>query len=223
MNVLGKAQHKHKYSIPADKCTVIQTLKNVQTQYLRFAPTLMVALALLINTATGLAADDEQAKQKRQQDRRELLRELDRNSQIAKERALDLEHALYKLELDNSMHPLAETRWFFALQTKKPYTIQHLRIELDGKLLINNSYHPKEAAALNNDGAERIFHGNLAAGEHSITAYIEGYFKEDDKILSYETSANFTLEKARGLTHVLVALSDTKSTWEPEISLQVWQ
>ncbi len=221
MNVLVKAQRNP--STPAGKLTVIQSLIKAHKKHLSFASPLIVAVSLLVTAPIGLAGDEEVEKQQRQKDRRELLRELDRNSQIAKERALDLEHALYKLELDSQMHPLAETRWFFAIQTKKPYTIQRLRVEVDGKALIDNSYHPQQAGALNQDGAERVFHGNLSAGEHNITAYVEGYFKEDDRILSYETSANFTLEKQRGLTHLLLALSDSKRTWEPELRLQVWQ
>lgn len=169
------------------------------------------------------AETEQEAAEQRQNDRRELLRELDRNTQIIKERALDLEHALYKLELDNAMHPLSETRWFFAVQTKKNYVIQHLRVFVDDKPFLEQSYHKLEAAALRKQGADRIFHGNLPAGEHQIKAYVEGYFKENGKILSYETAASFTLDKARGLTHLLLALDDTKRTWEPALRLQVWQ
>lgn len=169
-----------------------------------------------------MANEDPDAAQKRQQDRRELLRELDRNTQITKERALDLQHALYKLELDQQMHPLAESRWFFAIQSKKTYTIQHLQLLLDGKVLLERSYHKDEALALNG-GAERIFHGNLSAGEHQVEAHIEGYFREDNKILSYQTSASFSINKQRGLSHLLLSLDDSKRTWEPKLSLALWQ
>lgn len=193
-------------------------------QNLRLICSLALILALSPALAeTVLTETEEQAAEKRQQERRELLRELDRNTQIIKERSLDLEHALYKLELDAQMHPLSETRWFFAVQTKKNYVIQHLRVLLDDKPFIEQSYHTIEAAALHNQGADRVFHGNLPAGEHQVKAFVEGYFKEDGKILSYETAASFTLDKSRGLTHLLLALDDTKRTWEPALTLQVWQ
>lgn len=181
-------------------------------------------LALLASLPTySFAAEGEEAAQQRQTDRRELLRELDRSTQIIKERALDLEHALYKLELDAKMHPLSETRLFFAVQTKKNYTVQQLRILVDGRPLIDSDYHKTQAAALREGGAERIFHGNIPPGEHKIEAYVEGYFKEDGKILAYNAASSFNLDKSRGLTHLLLALDDTKRTWEPTLRLQVWQ
>lgn len=185
--------------------------------------TIIGAALIALMPIHSYGAGGEEAAQKRQAERRELLRELDRNAQITKERALDLEHALYKLEIDQKMHPLSETRWFFAIQTKKNYTIQKLRVEVDGKPFVELEYHRSEADALSNDGADRIFHGNLAAGSHSVKAYVDGYFEEDDKILDYSTAASFELEKTRGLSHLLLALEDTKNTWEPALRLQAWQ
>ena len=202
-------------------------LLNHQINVIKFskinvAPLLLCMLCSIVAT-TAHAESDEEATKKRQADRRELLRELDRDSQILKERSLDLEHALYKLELDHTMHPLNEARLFFTVATKKNYTIQQLRIELNGDVLVENSYHPTEAQALRKNGSERVFHGNLPAGEHNLKAYVEGYFKEGGQILAYETAASFTLAKRHGLSHVLLALHDKKRTWEPELELKTWQ
>lgn len=183
----------------------------------------MGGLLLALSSPLAQAKDDEAAAQQRAQDRRELLRELDRNTQIIKERALDLEHALYRLELDQNMHPLQETRGFFNVQTKHNFLVQHIRVELGDVVILENSYHPTEAKALQQIGADRIFHGSVPPGPHQIKAYIEGYFKSGDQILAYQTSAVFDFDKTRGLSHLLLTLEDSRSDWEPQLALKVWQ
>lgn|GEM_PF-3102144 len=182
-----------------------------------------VALVSLVLTALPVAAATEGEKQERQLQRRELLRELDRDTQIIKERTLDLEHALYLLETDQQMHPLSETRLFFKVPTRNFYRVQRLQLVLDNKPLVDINYLEVEAAALYNGGANRVFHGNIAPGEHQLKAYVSGQFEQDGKTLPYEMNANFSLEKARGLTHLLIDIDDSQVTWEPQLRMQVWQ
>lgn len=178
--------------------------------------------ALILAAATpGLASEAE--REERREQRREQLRELDRDTQIIKERTLDLEHALYLLETDQQMHPLSETRLFFKVPTRNFYRVEKLQLVLDGKTLVDTNYLEVEAAALHNGGADRVFHGNIAPGSHELTAFVSGQFEEDDKTLPHEMTATFTLDKARGLTHLLIDVDDSKMTWEPQLRMQVWQ
>lgn len=168
------------------------------------------------------AASDEK-KEERQAQRREQLRELDRDTQIIKERTLDLEHALYLLETDQQMHPLSETRLFFQVPTRNFYRVETLQLVLDGKTLVDIDYIDTEAAALNDNGANRVFHGNISPGQHELTAVVTGQFEAQEKTLRHDMSASFELDKTRGLTHVLIDVDDSKITWEPTLRMQVWQ
>lgn len=178
---------------------------------------------LLLATAMPLNAQEDAKKAERQAERREQLRELDRDTQIIKERTLDLEHALYLLETDQQMHPLSETRLFFQVPTRNFYRVEKLQLLLDGKSLVDINYLDTEAAALHKQGADRVFHGNISPGEHELTAIVSGQFEADDKTLRHDMTASFSLDKTRGLTHLLIDVDDSKTTWEPKLRMQAWQ
>lgn len=181
------------------------------------------SVILLMTAAMPLHAQEDSKKEERQTERRENLRELDRDTQIIKERTLDLEHALYLLETDQQMHPLSETRLFFQVPTRNFYRVESLQLLLDGKPLVDINYLETEAAALNQDGAHRVFHGNISPGEHQLQAMVSGQFEDGEKTLRHDMTASFVLDKARGITHLLVDVDDSKATWEPQLRMQVWQ
>lgn len=182
------------------------------------------ACAIMLMTAVmPLQAQEDEKKAERQAERREQLRELDRDTQIAKERTLDLEHALYLLETDQQMHPLSETRLFFQVPTRNFYRVERLQLLLDGKSLVDINYLDIEAKALHRQGADRVFHGNISPGEHQLQAVVTGQFEEAEKVLRHDMSAEFVLDKTRGVTHLLIDVDDSQVTWEPQLRMQVWQ
>ena len=86
------------------------------------------------------------------------------------------------------------------------YRLDSIEIQLDGNLAARHVYTAREIEALQKGGVQRIYTGNLVAGEHGIQALIRGKAKDGSDV---KETKNFKFSKDEGPRVVEVHLVDS--------------
>jgi hypothetical protein len=93
-------------------------------------------------------------------------------------------------------------------------------LELDDKEVANYLYTEREVQALHRGGVQKLFLGNLKAGEHEIVAFFTGQGTHER---DYKRGATLTVEKGVGAKYVELKISDRLRKLQPEFVVRVWE
>ncbi len=140
---------------------------------------------------------------------------LDSGLQLLKQQALELERDVLILE-ERLEQPLVI---FFSLQVQRKFRLESLEILLDGKPLKSLSYDSVTRNALRKGGAQQVYRGKVAAGEHELIAY---YRNSRD----YQRGAKIRFQKSPKPTFIEIIIrpqadSDNRFLL-PELAIRQW-
>jgi hypothetical protein len=128
---------------------------------------LALSLALLIGAAGAARADSEA-------DDRQQMRSLDEQVQEIKSDVLGIAAELNLLE-ERLLYPSnTEVAVFVSLAENETFRLDSVSIQIDGQPVARHIYSFKELEALQKGGVQRIYTGNLRAGEHRIDVAVAG-------------------------------------------------
>jgi hypothetical protein len=99
------------------------------------------------------------------------------------------------------------------------FELESVQIKLDDKLVSNHLYTPLEVQALHRGGVQRVFLGNLRAGEHSIDAFFTGRGPHER---DYKRGATLKFDKATEARYIELRIKDSLAKLQPEFDLKVW-
>ena len=88
-----------------------------------------------------------------------------------KKDVVDLNRELFVLEEELLFPANTQVALFVSMDVGKLFELESVQIKLDDKVVANYLYTPLEVAALHRGGVQRVYVGNLKAGEHSIDAF----------------------------------------------------
>jgi hypothetical protein len=128
---------------------------------------LALSLALLIGAAGAARAGSEA-------DDRQQMRSLDEQVQEIKSDVLGIAAELNLLE-ERLLYPSnTEVAVFVSLAENETFRLDSVSIQIDGQPVARHIYSFKELEALQKGGVQRIYTGNLRAGEHKIDVAVAG-------------------------------------------------
>lgn len=139
---------------------------------------------------------------------------LDTSLQLLKQQALELERDVLILE-EQVEHPLVI---YFSMQASSKFRLQSLHILLDGQPLIIHEYDSLTRDALHKGGAQLVYQGRLAAGEHELIAY---YRNNRDYQRGSKRVINKTLQ-AKFIEVVVRQEPGAESRSQPELTIREW-
>ena len=121
------------------------------------------------------------AKQKELERRQRIERGLDEQIQDLKEEALLLGKEL-RLLSEKLIYPSStQVTIFISLkESDEDYLLDSIELKMNGQLVGSHLYTLREIDALRQGGVQRIFDGNLRAGEHFLELVVNG--REDDEL-----------------------------------------
>ena len=114
--------------------------------------------------------------------------------------------------------PLAEPIFLFQSEKLHPDKLQLFK--LDNKNVTNYLYTDREASALVKGGVQRLFVGNLKAGQHELVAVFTG---EGPHTRDYRRGASLKFEKGIGPKYIELTISDRESKMQPEFVVKEWE
>ena len=145
---------------------------------------------------------------------------LDTRIQDLKADVIRLNRDLLVLEEELLFPANTQVALFVSMDVGKLFELESVQIKLDDKLVSNHLYTPLEVQALHRGGVQRVFLGNLRAGEHSIDAFFTGRGPHER---DYKRGATLKFDKATEAKYIELRIKDSTSKLQPEFEVKVWQ
>jgi hypothetical protein len=158
----------------------------------------------------GTAAEQAQASD---------FRTLDEEIQDLKQLALDLNRDLFLLEEELLFPANTQVAVFVSMDVGEFFGLDSVELKLDGKDVTSYLYTARELDALIRGGVQRIFVGNLRAGEHELVAVFTGKGPHER---DYRRGASLVFEKGIGPKYIELTISDRETKLQPEFIVKEW-
>lgn len=148
------------------------------------------------------------------------FKSLDQEVQALKKEVLDLNRELFVLEEDLLFPANTQVAVFVSMDVGEFFALDSVTLKLDNKEVTNYLYTEREAQALLKGAVQRVFIGNLKAGDHELVAVFSG---QGPHVRDYRRGATFKLEKGVGAKYVELKISDRATKAQPEFIVKEWE
>jgi hypothetical protein len=145
---------------------------------------------------------------------------LDTRIQELKSEVIRLNRDLLVLEEELLFPAGTQLAVFVSMDVGKLFALDSVQIKLDDKVVANHLYTPREVEALHRGGVQRLYLGNLRAGEHSLVAFFTGKGPHDR---DYKRGATLKIDKGTDPKYIELQIKDSLGKLQPEFEVKVWQ
>ena len=147
-------------------------------------------------------------------------RTLDEEVQDLKKLAVDLNRDLFLLEEELLFPANTQVAVFVSMDVGEFFALDSVEIKLDNKDVANYLYTEREVDALVRGGVQRVYVGNLKAGEHELVAMFTG---EGTHERDYRRGASLVFEKGIGPKYIELTITDRENKLQPEFVVKEWE
>ena len=145
---------------------------------------------------------------------------LDSEVQELRREVVDLNRDLFMLEEDLLFPASTQIAVFVSMDVGTFFDLDSVQVRIDGKEVSNYLYTMREREALLRGGVQRIWVGNMKAGEHELVAFFTG---KGTHGRDYKRGATLTIDKGVGAKYVELRISDRVRKLQPEFVIRVWE
>ena len=145
---------------------------------------------------------------------------LDDRIQDVKGEVIRLNRDMLVLEEELLFPANTQVAVFLSMDVGVMFSLDSVQVTLDKKVVTNYLYTPLEVAALHRGGVQRVYLGNLKAGEHEIVAFFTGKGPHDR---DYKRGATIKFDKGTDPKYVELRIKDSLGKLQPEFDVKVWQ
>ncbi|HEX5311823.1 AraC family transcriptional regulator [Aquabacterium sp.] len=145
---------------------------------------------------------------------------LNERLQEAKRDLVQFKRDLQLLEEDLLYPASSQVAVFVSLDVGKAFKLDSVQVKLDDKVVANYLYSASELAALQRGGVQRLYLGNLTAGEHELVATLTGTSPSD---ASYKRTVTQRFDKAADAKFIQLRIEDAGAKMQPGFNVKVWQ
>jgi hypothetical protein len=147
-------------------------------------------------------------------------RTLDENVQNLKKLAVDLNKDLFLLEEELLFPANTQVAVFVSMDVGEFFGLDSINVKLDGKDVTSYLYTDREVDALVRGGVQRLYVGNVRAGDHELVAVFTGRGPHDR---DYRRGATVKFEKGIGPKYIELTISDREASLSPEFVVKEWE
>ncbi len=166
-----------------------------------FAPTQVVAMP---------GAGEEQAE----------FRTLDESIQNLKTLVMDLNRDLFLLEEELLFPANTQVAIFVSMDVGEFFDLDSVQIKLNNQDVANYLYTSREVDALIRGGVQKLYLGNIRAGEHELIAIFTGHGPHQR---DYRRGATIVFNKGIGPKYIELSISDREQKLQPEFVITEWE
>jgi hypothetical protein len=145
---------------------------------------------------------------------------LDTRIQDVKSDVIKLNRDLLVLEEELLFPANMQVALFVSMDVGKLFELDSVQIKLDDKVVASYLYTPLEVQALHRGGVQRVYVGNLKAGEHELVAFFTGKGPHER---DYKRGATVKFEKGTDPKYIELRIKDSTGKIQPEFDVKVWQ
>jgi hypothetical protein len=147
-------------------------------------------------------------------------RAVDQDVQVLKKELIDLNRDLFKLEEEILYPASTQVAVFLSVNVGTFFALDSVQLDLDGKEVANYLYTQREVEALHRGGIQKLYLGNLKAGEHELVATFTGKGPHDR---DYRRGTTLRIDKAVGAKYVELRITDRDAALQPEFAVRQWE
>ena len=173
-------------------------------------------LAAIVVSLPAFAADAADPAPAPEADRSAL----DGEVQSLRREVVDLNRDLFMLEEDLLFPASTQVAVFVSMDVGTFFALDSVQLKVDDKEVANYLYTEREQDALKRGGVQRLWLGNLKAGDHEVTAFFTGQGPHDR---DYKRGTTLKVEKGVGAKYVELKVSDKLTKLQPEFVVRVWE
>jgi hypothetical protein len=144
---------------------------------------------------------------------------LDAEVEDLKQQVLDLNRELFILEEELLFPANTQVAVFLSMDVGTFFALDSVEVRLDDKSVTSYLYTEREVQALFNGGVQRLFVGNLPAGEHELVAFFTG---KGPHGRDYRRGATLVFEKSLGPKFIELRIDDKTARLQPEFNVKDW-
>lgn len=147
-------------------------------------------------------------------------RTVDQDVQALKKELVDLNRDLFRLEEELLYPASTQVAVFVSMNVGTFFALDSVQLRIDGKEVANYLYTGREVEALHRGGVQKLYLGNLKAGEHELVAVFTGKGPHDR---DYRRGTTLKFEKAVGAKYVELRITDRVAALQPEFTVRQWE
>lgn len=136
-----------------------------------------------------------------------------------KESVLNLNRDLSILEEELLYPPSNQVAVYLSMDLGNFFELDAVKLEIDNKLVASELYTDKQIQALFRGGVQRLYIGNIKAGQHEIAAYFTGKGPQQN----FKRGAKLMVEKGQSPLVVELKIIDSTVQLQPEFSIKEWK
>jgi hypothetical protein len=145
---------------------------------------------------------------------------LDSRIQDVKGDVIRLNRDLLVLEEELLFPASTQVALFVSMDVGKLFELESVQVKLDDKIVTNYLYTPLQVQALHRGGVQRVYLGNLRAGEHTLTAFFTG---KGPHFRDYKRATTLKFDKSTEPKYIELQIKDSTGKLQPEFEVKVWQ
>jgi hypothetical protein len=149
----------------------------------------------------------------------ESVNALSKDIQQLKQSVIALNKNLRVLEEDLLFPANTQVNVFVSLDVGKFFTLESVKLKLDGKVVASHIYSEEELVALAKSGIHKLHMANLSVGEHSLSAFFTGVGPNGRQ---YKRGTTLKIDKEAGPKYVELEITDSSMKLQPEFSVKQW-
>lgn len=132
---------------------------------------------------------------------------------------LNLNRDLLILEEELLYPPSNQVAVYLSMDIGQFFNLDAVKVEIDNKLVASELYTDKQINALYRGGVQRLYMGNLKAGQHEIAAFFTGRGPQQD----YKRAAKLVVNKTQSPLVLELKIIDSTAQLQPNFDIKEWK
>lgn len=173
---------------------------------------IMTFCILAVSASSVMAADTAPAKKDN--------RTLDARVQSLKKEVKELNRDLFILEEELLFPSSTQLSVFLSIDVGNFFRLDSVQLKIDDKVVANHLYTKRELEALGKGGVQRLFIGNVKAGEHELVAIFSGPGPNNRE---YRRGTTLKFNKGAAAKYLELKILDSSGKLQPEFVVKEWE
>ena len=144
---------------------------------------------------------------------------LEKRVQHIKKEVSRLNRDLFILEEELLFPASTQVVIFVSLNDGYLFKLDSVELKINDKLIASHLYTDREANSLKKGGVQRLYIGNLPAGEHELVAFFTGLGPNE---IEYRRGTTLVFEKTLTTKYIELQISDNSTKQQPEFIVKQW-
>jgi len=184
-----------------------------------------IILSFTFLTVTAVQAQDQnidfakEARLKSAQNALNTVKNLSKEIQTLKASVVDLNKDLRLMEEELLFPSSTQASVFVSLDIGTFFTLEGIKLKVDGKQVATHLYSEKQRQALARGGIQRLHLTNLNQGLHTISAFFTGLGPNGRP---YKRASELAFSKGQGSQFIELAIIDDMAKQEPVFTIKQW-